>query len=640
MAAMLASFRAARDATQEQIDFEPITQTVEECAKEFAAWSAIVGGHTIGEGRAAAPVRLDSAQWRGPDVTRAALEELTASAERAGSLSLAASHAEELARVKMQTLPEWDMAKAAQRARDAEGNHNRLLEQLAELGKSSVPGFRPRPREPSLRLASGPADTVERSGERPSPAEEADAGRIQEGRPMGELRREHEALTSQALRWSEEEHKRLREAATTLGGTAPPKASRTAVEAKTLLDQAEAELAAARQVLAALVPTCAAAAAKHSQATERDRPHGTIASLEAAASAAKEWHAAAQHVDTLRSRHQPRPGCEGCAHMTALLAGGATAEAAARLAAAELALEMARAVDINIAKAKCRGVPTRKRNAAREEHAAILAAAEQDAALITARARLAEMNEARVAAHRRTLLGSAIGIRERAAYWASRDASAWSEYDAALASWTTEEAAARAQLKAELTQSLSAAAQSRDQARDLAAKAQEGEGRRAGATEALTAAIAAHTAARAVEAEARKACEERKQKRREALGACLWWGQAELKATRQTAARAAAEAFEEAARASEVAHQAAAKAKAALSEFTQARAVLERKAASHRREADRLAIELRVEADRAAKHSAAAAKQATLKAYRAVLRPTGGSATGCSSGRGRCWTAA
>lgn len=219
---------------------------------------------------------------------------------------------------------------------------------------------------------------------------------------------------------------------------------------------------------------------------------------------------------------------------------------------------------------------------------------------------------------------AAVAVLEAANHWAAIDHYAWRQYDDKRELWDRELAAATQHRAWRL-----------ETATNEHASAQEAHRAALAAADHATAAQQAHHTAinqmkMAQERATTAGTEEAAiiKARRAAISAYAWWQAAALEAAaaqkvHAAAAQAATVAQESAARVVAAEKVACAMAEAATAARTVARSAAQKQHA-HQREVARLQQELAQESARAVRYEAALARQAALKAYRAVLRPAGG----------------
>jgi DNA repair exonuclease SbcCD ATPase subunit len=245
-----------------------------------------------------------------------------------------------------------------------------------------------------------------------------------------------------------------------------------------------------------------------------------------------------------------------------------------------------------------------------------------------AQTRIAALAEARVQHRRAAAVDAAVAVLETANYWAARDADAWGRYDAALTDWASERAAVEASHEATRAAERARASLARAAATAHLAAAVAASERHDAAAAVVTGAGAQRAAAEASLAAAGARLQRVAAARSEAVSALLWWRRAAAAAAASEGLRRAAAAAAEAARASAervaAARVAAAAASLALEDARARLASAQKHELASERDIARLRLELAHESARAAQYRVAASRRAALKAYRAVLRPSGG----------------
>jgi hypothetical protein len=551
------------------------------------------------------------------------------------------------------------------------------LEQQRSLAANGLCAAAPSVPEPPDQPRPGAAPEYSALGTRsgPPPTEAAVAA----AEAVWRAAAPYDALA--AARWQPAEFARL---AAAMGDAPTTPSGQTRVVAMAALDAARATQAAAARELAQAAQAAAALNAAEAELADVEAAPGAAATVEVAAAAlqaSREWAAAVAHAATIRARLQPREGCAGCAHAcqilnvspdggqaalrsaqavlrAALAAAGRRAVAAAEAteAAASRAAEVVVAAEAALRRAAAKEAAQKRLDelaAARSHHEAAAAQAAAVAVLETANhwrthaLRAWELYDARVAqaaaeaAHRALLArqeadardGMALQVRARALWErmrreaeaiaimeaangaAAADWDAWEAYERGREAWLRAAADGRAD---EAAQAL-ASAEAQLAAAECAAL------RADAAQRALAAAACAQAAAAAEADRCAMRAKELAELRRAAASALAWWRAARraaddaaaLRVMRASAAAASAESVSAARRAAEGATHAAAEAQAAARGAAQEVLTLQREEARLRRDLD-------IETARAAQHRAACARQAALKAYRAVLRPAGG----------------
>ena len=582
------------------------TPDAQECAGTLLAWTALVGQLAPPEERAAPEHRgLEGRAALGADTLAAAAAE----ARRAKEDAMRAGARVQEARLALAAAPRpprrlselREQARAAALACGQAANAPALAAQQFAPAPLPPPGARP------AQGTEGRGPEQQRSG--PRPTEEERAAAAAELERLGVVT---PADRAQASRWDPADDARLSSAIGALGAEQEAPGPRPRVETRAAeLAEATHKYDEARASLQALGGQAADAAK-----TWPVSPPGEDAALEHTAAelcSAREWAAAVVHIATVRGKFQPQAGCPGCDQVRAILDENAADAAQAGLAAAEQAHVRARA---RAAEAKI-------------EQAAVARAA-AEAALATARTRAGQAGcrAAREQYVRCAAAEKATALLETANYWRARDAEAWEHYDANRATW-------EASFEAERSRRATAAAAERtlaQQALEAAGAqykvAEAGWAAHESAAAAAVAAEQASAAATAAAAAANERYARLSRARSEAVGALLWWRAATAAAAEGARLREAAAAAASAARASaaraEAARQRSAAAEAAYDLASAALSAARQQAAASEREAARLTAELEHERRRAEQHAEASARQAALKAYRAVLRPTGG----------------
>jgi DNA repair exonuclease SbcCD ATPase subunit len=301
------------------------------------------------------------------------------------------------------------------------------------------------------------------------------------------------------------------------------------------------------------------------------------------------WREATTHVDALRGRLRPVAGCEGCQHAGTLLGSKGSEDARIAVARAAAALTEAKASSAQAA-------------AAVEENAAAIKRASTFAAIFI---RKAELERARARAE----YTAAVSIIERANYHRAKDRAAWEAYENDV-------------LAAAATEAMTASAIELATHRHEAAVASllAAVGRAASEAERETLSAAAKRA--------RGEHREGSALRLRGVAALIEWKELAEQARASEALVGALAASEEALRdAQGVLDRAGATAAAAAEKKQNADAKLtaaQSRVAVFEKLIDRLEDTLAKERSRAEQYEEAARRYQTLKAYKAVLRPSGG----------------
>lgn len=558
--------------------------------------------------------------------------------------------------------------------------------ELLSRAESIVASGGPSPAAPAMPAAPPPAGPRpggkpypglgERRGARPQPEElAAAAAEHSAGRAYDERA---------AARWNPEEHRDLVQVLERLSGAESKEATMAALAcARLSCGAAQERLAVAAANLAGL-PTEGGSVGGDDSGDDSGASGGASGGdTEDACSAlrsAQAWVAAVAHAGTIRAQLRPSAGCEGCRHALHILGGESEGDIIRAQAAYRRALEAARrqaaqaeqaaraelastTAAVATAEAACRQSAaletaqsrlaaaetarlhheTRSQQAAAvavleaenywaaqavgqwELHAAEAAHAEASAAcraLVTQRvaeaaAVVEEQHRAQEQHMRVSAADRAVETLELANAWAAADYDAWQRYGANQEAWVSTTRDSRAQAAETLDSALACARA----AEDAAARSEQARLRHAAAAQRLEAARAAAACTLAAAGRAAAA-------RSRGLAARAWWknalrGCAAAAAARATAASLSAAAEARAAKAAVAAATAETAARAEVAAATAAQAVSQ-EATALQREAGRLQAELTRESARASQHGEAATRQAVLKAYRAVLRPSGG----------------
>lgn len=528
----------------------------------------------------------------------------------------------------------------------------------AARGLTEAPGLPPRPEPPPAAAPAARADPSlvlacwagVSSGLRPTPDEVAGAlaqlGSKTEASARADYARSvesgaafrpaelaaakaslAEALASAAPEWGAARRGRGPDLAKL--AAAGERAAALAETAARRVEAAAGEDAAARAALQCLPPSAREAAAAHPEAGPELADPKVLEAAERARSKAAAWSAAAAHLAAIREKHTPTLGCPGCAAMAAMLSPAAENRAAKALLAAETARDRSLAASYLSA--------ARRAQASADELSAAgraLAEARAVGCAAAAASRVVALEAAAAAARDAAAWSWALSVLDRARYWADRDAFASAQQEAAAQQWMAENARALDALREKAASALSAAMvddfrASAELARLTAELADSGAGARASAQREAASAAADEAAKELSEAQsALGAAGARREQlaaaRRAAESSAGWWAAAE-RALAAAARRASAAAELASAEEGVAALEAAAEEAARAAEGASAERVAALRAeAAHQREADRLAAQRAAEEEREAAFASAAARRDALRAYRAVLRPTGG----------------